>query len=459
MIKRTLLEVEKLVSGHGLSHDSHSTQISGVSIDTRTIQPKNLYIPIVGEKFNGHQFIKNAIENGAVATLWNKHEPNPPTTIPVILVNDTLIALQALAKGYRDELSMKVVGITGSNGKTTTKDMVASVLSTEFHVHKTEGNLNNHIGLPLTILSLSEDVDIAVLEMGMSGRGEIELLSSIASPDVVMITNIGESHLLDLGSREGIAEAKLEIITGLKNGGLLIYNGDEPLLNERVKELKIETVTFGKSENCSVYPTEINQENHGTFFYTNVKSNQQFFIPVLGEHNVHNALAALAVARHLGLDSKKIAQGLQQLKVTNMRMELIRGRDGITLINDAYNASPTSMKAAIELISSMNGFQHKVIVLGDMLELGEDEEKFHREIGEIIDAGRIHYVYTYGKLGAFIAEGARSSFPTGRVRAFSDKQELITNLKTVCGAEDLVLVKASRGMKLEEVIHAFVDLA
>jgi len=456
LIKRKLSELIKMVNGRINEEKYKSSEFEGVSIDTRTVKDGNLFIPIIGEKFNGHEFVDTAFENGAVATLWQEDQPNPPSGVALILVGDTLKALQTLAKAYRDELSsLKVVGITGSNGKTTTKDMVASVLATTYKVHKTEGNFNNHIGLPLTILRLEEETEIAVLEMGMSAKGEIELLSSIARPDAAIITNIGESHLQDLVSREGIAEAKLEIIAGLTKDGLLVYHGDEPLLTSRINE-RLKTKTFGTSKQCDYYPSNIQQKNDGTYFsVSHVETS--FYIPVLGKHNVNNALASIALARYFDVTDENIAKGLAILKITGMRTEVIAGKRDIQIINDAYNASPTSMRAAIELLQDLKGDAQKIVVLGDMLELGENEESFHVEIGRILLPEKIDYVLTFGELGAFIAKGAKEHFPEERVLAFHDKSKLIKQLDEIVSANDIVLVKASRGMRLEEVVTALLQ--
>ncbi|WP_154990946.1 UDP-N-acetylmuramoyl-tripeptide--D-alanyl-D-alanine ligase [Priestia megaterium] len=452
MIKRTLKQLAAMTPGSVFHSGNEATVIEGVSIDTRTIQQGNLYIPIKGERFNGHVFVDKAIENGAVATLWNKDEENPPTDISVILVDDTLEALQQLAKSYRHELDIKVVGITGSNGKTTAKDMVKAVLDTTYRVLKTDGNFNNHIGMPLTILRLDETHDIAVLEMGMSSRGEIEFLSNLAEPDVAIITNIGESHLQDLGSRDGIAEAKLEITSGLAPTGQLVYNGDEPLLTSRVVNPAFETVTFGSSEQNDLYPSAISAEELGTTFTVSRETTYSFFIPVLGKHNVHNALSAIAVGHYFGLDNETIAKGLKELKLTNMRMELVKRTDGLTFINDAYNASPTSVKAAITLMHDLEGYKQKILVLGDMLELGDQEKEFHKEVGEFIQAEKIDYVLTYGPLSVEIEQGAKNNFAEDKVIHFEEKDELVEKLTAITTREDVVLVKASRGMKLEEVI-------
>jgi UDP-N-acetylmuramoyl-tripeptide--D-alanyl-D-alanine ligase len=428
--------------------------VKGVSIDTRKIESGNVFVPFKGENVDGHQFVRQAINNGASAALWDINVPNPPADIPVIVVEDPLLALQSLANQYRHELDLKVVGITGSNGKTTTKDIVANLLSVKYRVHKTQGNYNNHIGLPLTILSLPRDSEVAVLEMGMSGFGEIELLSEISQPDAAIITNIGESHLQDLGSREGIAKAKLEIVKGLKPDGLFAYCGDEPLLQEGVKELDLKYVeTFGRSESNSIYPTKIEMNNQGSYFETSLAEGETFFLPVLGQHNIHNALAGILIARHFGLRLDEIKEGLQSLKLTQMRMEMVKGKKGESIINDAYNASPTSMKAAIGLVSELEGYHTKVLVLGDMLELGDHEKDFHQEIGRMIDQEKVQLVFTFGHLGSFIAKGALENFPEDRVQSFSDKESLTRELTSIITGDELLLFKASRGMRLEEIIE------
>lgn len=427
-------------------------EISGVCIDTRKISHGNLFIPFKGEKADGHCFVEQALKQGAAAALWQKDVPNPPLHLPIVVVEDTLAALQELAKSYRNELDIKVIGITGSNGKTTTKDMTANLLSLKYKVQKTEGNYNNHIGLPLTILGLDEDTNVAVLEMGMSGRGEIQFLTKLARPDAVIITNIGESHLLDLGSREGIAEAKLEIISGLAEDGLIVYLGDEPLLRNRLENTGERNVkTFGRNENNDLYPIEMSQNDKGNLFKINGVS-EMFSLPVLGTHNVLNALAAMLTAAYFGVPFEKMNVGFASLKLTNMRMELVDGENGEKIINDAYNASPTSMNAAIELISNLSGYQKKILVLGDMLELGPQEEEFHFKIGQSIDPNKIDYVFTYGPLGKKIAEGAETVLPQARILSFSDKQTLIDELKKHTDDRTLLLVKASRGMRLEEVV-------
>lgn len=454
MIKKTIKQVKRMIQVENNIDRFDDVQISGVTIDTRKINPGNLFVPFKGEHVDGHQFVEDALKNGASAALWQKDVPNPPKDLPIIVVEDTLVALQELARSYRSELNVKVVGITGSNGKTTTKDMTANLLSLQYKVQKTEGNFNNHIGLPLTILGLESDTDIAVLEMGMSSIGEIEFLTKLANPSAVIITNIGEAHLQDLGSRERIADAKVEIVKGLTDNGLIVYHGDEPLLRERMtnEEGNAQKHTFGRFEINTLYPTYIKQTDNGSYFKIN-GIDTEFELPVLGTHNILNALAAMLVANYFGIPYEKMNDGFSTLKVTNMRMELVEGMRGEKVINDAYNASPTSMNAAIELVTSLSSYKRKILVLGDMLELGPEEESFHYSVGREIDSGKIDYVFTFGKLGEFIAKGAKEEFPPNRVFSYQDKDTLLESLIQVTNEDTLILVKGSRGMKLEDIVH------
>jgi len=454
VIKKTIKQIESMIRICNNIESFADVEINGVTIDSRKIKKGHLFVPLKGEHVDGHRYVEAAIKEGAAAALWQKDVPNPPKDLPILVVEDTLVALQELARSYRSELDVKVVGITGSNGKTTTKDMTANLLGTRYKVQKTEGNYNNHIGLPLTVLALEKDTEISVLEMGMSSRGEIEFLTKLARPHVVVITNIGEAHLQDLGSRERIAEAKLEIIKGLAQNGLIVFHGDEPLLRERIMEYNgdAKKQTFGRMESNTLYPTYIKQTDDGSYFNVN-GLRTEFKLPVLGTHNILNALAAMLVAHYFDIPYEEMNQGFASLKLTGMRMELVEGTNGEKIINDAYNASPTSMKAAIELVTSLNGYQHKILVLGDMLELGPEEKAFHVAVGKDIDSDKIDYVFTFGRLGEFIAQGAKEVFPEGRVFSYLEKEKLLEELRKHTNEETLILVKGSRGMRLEEIVQ------
>ncbi|PEB54455.1 UDP-N-acetylmuramoyl-tripeptide--D-alanyl-D-alanine ligase [Bacillus pseudomycoides] len=457
MIQRRLLEIEQMVIGEGLQTKYHNYLIKGVSISSKTIRPGNLFIPIVRLK-NGHDYVEEAIQQGAIASLWEKSQPNPPKGIPLIFVDDTLIALQQLARSYRNQLSVHVIGVTGSNGKTTTKDLINSVLGTTYKVHKTKGNLNSQIGLPLTILEIEEDCEIVVLEMGMSERGQIQRLSEIAQPNLAVITMIGQSHILTLGSREAIADAKLEIVMNLKEQGLLIYNGDEPLLKEKIHALpnenQIKFIRIGESSSNDIYPVSMKEHSTGIDFTLN--DEVTYFIPLHGKHNVYNAIIAIKVGQQFNLDQQSIQQGLKQVELTEMRFQMLKGKLGTTVINDAWNASPSSVKAAIETFEQLVGYEKKIIVLGDMLELGQEEENYHRNIGQILNPNTIDYIFTIGERAKMIAQEAKFRYTKGTVKAFLTKEEAITEILSVCNPEDAVLVKGSRGMTLEEVVRKLI---
>lgn len=461
MIKRTLAQLAEMCGGTLNDYTAYGDiRVEGVFTDSRKPVEGSLFIPLVGERFDGHEFVQACLEKGAAGALWQNDHGVPPQEGAVIVVEDTLAALQGLASAYLAESQTSVVGITGSNGKTTTKDIVDAILSTTFKVHKTQGNFNNHIGLPLTVLSMEQDTEIVILEMGMSGRREIEALSLIAQPDIAIITNIGESHLLQLGSRLEIARAKAEIAAGMKPGGLLIYNGDEPLIKQVLAEAEtkqpegMKRFTFGLQTDNDDYPTGLMNAQNGVVFTTKQLGEQALTLPLLGTHNVVNCLAALAVARHFGVTAEQIASGLSSLKLTGMRIEVIQGVSGLTMLNDAYNASPTSMKAAIDVLEGLKGYRSRVAVLGDMLELGPQEQELHRGIGEYITPGKMDLVLTYGPLSVNIAEGAKLHMPAEAVHAFENKEEMTRYLLEKLHPRDVVLFKASRGMKLEDVVES-----
>jgi len=458
MIEKTILELKDMIDIENDITPFENIAFKGISINSREIEPGNLFIPLKGERTDGHQYVQMALENGAAASLWQADIPNPPENQPVIIVKDTLLALQEMARAYRDELPLKVAAVTGSNGKTTTKDILASLLSLKYKVQKTIGNFNNELGLPLTILGLRKDTEVAVLEMGMSQFGEIDFLTNLAKPDAAIITNIGEAHLQDLGSREGIAKAKLEILHGLKQGGLFVYPGDEPLIQNAMKEKGSSWMvkTFGKTSKNDIYPTSVTMTGTESVFQIN-DSNETFRMPVLGEYNVMNALAAMTVAYEWGVPYEQMNDAFKSLKLTKMRMEMLKGLNGATILNDAYNASPTSMLAVIRLVEQLPGYRKKILVLGDMLELGDEEKDFHYQVGKSINPEKIDLLYTYGPLASYIAEGAKEHFSEEKIKTYHDKPLLITQLKKELEEGTFVAVKASRGMKLEEVVGAITS--
>lgn len=463
MIESNLLSLAAMTGGSLRNAEHGGISVQGVSTDSRRIMEGSLFIPICGIHFDGHLYVEQALQQGAAAALWQSDRPLPEADLPLIIVEDTLTAMQSMARSYLEASAVKVVAVTGSNGKTTTKDLIASVLSRAYKVHKTDGNFNNHIGLPLTVLSMPQDASLIVLEMGMSGRKEIEQLSLIAKPDIAVITNVGEAHLLQLGTRREIARAKMEVIAGLKEDGVLVCHGDEPLLREvyfeaeTIKPAHMEVVTFGNEVTNDYLADGIMQLEDGMAFSlttTNLGASM-FTIPLLGRHNVMNALAAIAVARLLRVPEPMIATGLREAKITSKRTEKIVTDEGWTIINDTYNASPTAMKAAIQMLASMRGGK-RIAVLGDMLELGEYEVELHREVGSTITPLEVDVLLTYGKLGEEIANGARLHLAEQHIQCYHDKQQLRQALLQIVNPRDTVLVKASNSIKLDEVIQDWV---
>ncbi|HEU5139821.1 MAG TPA: UDP-N-acetylmuramoyl-tripeptide--D-alanyl-D-alanine ligase [Bacillales bacterium] len=434
------------------SHHGDVTSISAVTdifTDSRKHSKNGLFIPIVGERFDGHDFLQDAIKQGASAALWQINRPRPddiPNYFPLLLVDDTLEGLQRLAKDHLKKVSPIVVAVTGSNGKTTTKDIVDAVLSERYRTHKTDGNFNNHIGLPLTLLAMPEDCEAVILEMGMNHFGEISALSLLAQPDAAVITNIGESHIEFLGSREGIAKAKMEIVEGLKPTGKVIYDGDEPLLSP-LKNLS--SVSCGYFEENLLQIASVESVKTG-FAFSLRGEETQFQIPVLGRHNVKNASFAIAVARELGLSEGEISNALRHLSITKMRFEQLKGQNGTLVINDAYNASPTSMKAAIGAICDIKGYNRRVLVLGDMYELGTDERTFHESVAEVIKPP-ITDVFTVGNRARWIAHAIADE--SIRVSTYDSKEEIVSDVKALMSTDTVVLFKASRAVGLETVVN------
>lgn len=458
---RTCRWVAKKTNGKLLgSVADHALIVEGVSTDTRTIKENQLYVPIVGERFDGHDFLQEAVRKGAVASLWSQDRPLPERQeIPLILVPDTLEALQNLAKAYREELDIPVVAITGSNGKTTTKDLIASVLKEARIVHKTQGNLNNHIGVPLTLLETPENAEVAVIEMGMNHAGEISLLSQIAKPNIAVITNIGESHIEFFGSREGIAKAKLEILDGLHPEGIVIYDGDEPLLEKFLKNDTRRHIRIGWTTNVEESATEIQVKGLEGFIFRSKKTNTLFRLPLLGRHNIKNALYAVEVGRVFGLDEKIIASGLAQIQLTGMRLELVEAKNGMKIINDAYNASPTSMRAALDLLAELEPEKEKWALLGDILETGEYEEHYHREIGKYAIEKGINRLYTVGTRARWIYEGAMEANrdPSRVILHLSSLEEATQKISQDGHSNVLLLSKASRAMQFDQAVKKWTE--
>ncbi|MFS0672346.1 UDP-N-acetylmuramoyl-tripeptide--D-alanyl-D-alanine ligase [Ornithinibacillus sp. 179-J 7C1 HS] len=425
-------------------------EIKSYFTDSRLKSEDALFIPLIGERLDGHEFIEQAVENGAIASFWDKSKEVPvglPDEFLLIFVEDTTKALQHLASCYRDDVNPIVVGVTGSNGKTTTKDIIASIGKEKFRTHYTDGNFNNEFGLPFTILSMKRDTELLVLEMGMSSFGEIELLSRIAKPDYAIITNIGESHIEYLGSREGIAKAKLEIMSGLQKHGKLIIDGDEPLLSHVHDYHNVVKVGFHEHNDFIISDIELKKTKTSFTGSDGV----QYTVSLLGAHNAKNASFGIVLGELVGIKKEEIQHALKSLKLTGMRFEMLTGINGVSIINDAYNASPTSMMAAIEVVKQLEGIPTKILVLGDIYELGEQSKSMHKAVAEVID-DTIAHLYTVGEDSKVISDIVRNEYPQLVVKHFEQKEEVLDELKKHLNNETLILFKASRGMKLESII-------
>lgn len=430
--------------------DGQEIDIFHVATDTRKDLTDSLFVPLKGESFDAHNFLPQAIKQGAVAALWEIGKPLPDSLkegFPLFFVEDTLKGLQYLAKKYLKDIHPTVISVTGSNGKTTTKDLIGAVTATEYQTHRTKGNFNNHIGLPLTILSMPAETEVLVLEMGMSSFGEIELLSKLAEPDFAIITNIGESHIEHLGSREGISKAKMEILAGLKEDGVIIFDGDEPLLSKL--RLRKNAVGCGFNPDNDLRIDMVKMYNTYTTF--SVNEDKEFKLGMLGRHNVKNACFAISVAHQLNISEENIKKALEKVELTGMRFELLEGKNGATIINDAYNASPTSMKASIEVVKEMEVYQKKILVLGDIFELGTNAGDMHRTVAEVITP-EIDTLFTIGEHANKITEEVQKRQKDIHAVHFEEFSHLAEHLQNHLNPNNLILLKASRGMKMEQIL-------
>lgn len=434
------------------------------SKDTRTINKGDTYIGIKGENFNGNLFWKEALEKGAHTVIIeklgikeNEIEKYKKDKKNIVEVEDTKIALEQIATKKRELYGDKlfVIGVTGSVGKTSTKDIIANVLSQKYKTLKTEGNNNNDIGLPLTLLKL-KDHDVAVIEMGMNHFGEISKLTKIAKPDLAVITNIGTSHIGNLGSRENILMAKLEILEGMKNKKIVI-NNDNDLLNEWKNKIKenenIEVHTFGiKSKSECMAEKIVYQENESNFICNLNNKKFEISVPVQGEHFILNSLCAILVGNLCKIENDKIKNGIRSFSLTKKRMEIIKLKNEITIINDSYNASYESMKASINYLENLEA-KRKIAVLGDMFELGDFTEELHRKVGQEIKKEKIDYIFLIGKNSKYIAkEAIKNGFEKDKIFNFEESYKLLKKLSEFISSEDVILFKASNGMKLFQIV-------
>ena len=409
--------------------------ICNVNTDSRKIVPDSLFIPLVGEKFDAHDFIEQAFTNGAVCTLSEKILD---TRKNFIKVASTSQALLDLAEYYRNLLDIKVVAVTGSCGKTTTKDIIASVLSQKYTVVKSRGSFNNHVGLPLTIFEMDADTQVAVLEMGTNHFGELNALSKVARPDICVITNIGLAHVENFSNQDGILKAKSEIFNHAHDNFLAVLNGDD----EYLKKLNLKNkIYYGLNHSNDIFAYDIKNQT----FSINVLPGQ-INLNFPGEFMIKNCLAAIAVGKYFGVPDEKIIFGAENFQLSNMRMELLHAKNNLTIINDVYNANPTSMKSAIDALDSIAA-ENKICILGDMFELGENSPNFHFDIGNYLSAKKIDLVVCIGDLAKNIFDGINSI----EKKYYKTKEDFFYAQNNF--ADATILVKASRGMHFEDIVN------
>ena len=429
-------------------------KFTDVTTDTRKITKGSLFIALKGEKFNGEDFAFEAVEKGAAGVVVSKEcSAKLSDKGAIFKVTDTLLAYQQIAHVWRMKFDIPLIAITGSNGKTTTKELVATALSPLGEIHKTAANFNNEVGLPLTLLGITENHKAAVVEIGMRGLCQIEKLAPIAAPNIGIVTNVGETHIELLGSIENIAKAKSELVEAISSGGVVILNRDDKFVYDMRNKVNnnVKVITYGIQNTADVRAVDIEYDGLATKFTVVCnEKNYGYELPMAGEHNVYNALAAIATGVYLNVSHEDMRTALSMAKNAKMRFE-VSEKDGITFINDAYNASPLSMRAAL---STMSKTYHgrKIAVLGDMFELGEAEQEAHKKVGEEVAEFGIDILITLGERGKIIAEGAKSK-GVKSVTSVSTHKEAADILKQVMIKGDTVLIKGSRGMEMEKVFE------
>lgn len=435
-----------------------NTPIVQVDTDSRSIHTGSLFIPLVGDRFDGHTYLSAALESGAAGCLTAREQTKILPGKFYVKVEDTLRALRDLAVWYKGRFNIPFIAVTGSVGKTTTKDMLAAVLGVKYKVLKTEGNFNNAVGLPLTLLRLDSSAQAAVLEMGMDGPGQIDDLADMVQPNVGIITNIGDAHMELLGSRENILKAKCELLPHIQADGLAVLNGDDSMLSALRGTTPVPAVFCGQGEGCDyrAQPTGGDGMSHIHCRLTTPKMDRDVKIPALGAHMIYPALIAAAVGERFGLTPDEIELGLSQFVPTRMRMNVLRRGEGITILDDTYNANPQSMRAAISVLADSPG-RYKTAILGDMLELGPFAPALHEGVGEYLGTVGIQCLVAVGQLAEHIAQGARSAgVPT--VLPCQTREEAEAILPQVIRPDCTILLKGSRRMKLEELTAKLLEL-
>ncbi len=426
------------------------------SKSTKEIQPGDVYIGFKGERFDGGMFYEDALKQGAKGCIINKIADLEIKNIPnkfVIQVDDTVEAIAQIAKLKREKYNIPVIAVTGSVGKTSTKDIIYSVVSQKYKTLKTQGNMNNHIGMPMTILGL-EKHEALVIEMGMNHFGELRKLTQIAKPTIAVITNVGTAHIGNLGSRENILKAKLEILEGLQENGSVVINNDNDLLNKwQAENKKYKVITYGINNKSTNIAQNITYNDNGSK-YELYPEKQIIAVPVGGEAFVYNSLAAISVGKILNIPMSKIIEGIKKFELSKMRLDIQKTKKGYTVINDCYNANYDSMKSAIEYLKAFKA-NRKIAVLGDMLELGEFAKELHEKVGKIVAENNIDILITVGKEAKNIADIAKENGVT-HIYKFDNNQEAIKQLEKLLVVDDAVLIKASNSMNFKEIVDVLL---
>ena len=447
-MKLTIKEIAQVL---GISGIVDEREISSVEFDSRKIEKDGLFVPLPGTR-DGHDFVHAAKENGAIATLWQKERANVPSDLVVLPVEDVTQAFQIIAQYYKQKIAPKTVAITGSNGKTTTKDMTASVLAQKYRTYKTQGNYNNDLGVPYTMLHMPEDTEVLILEMGMDHAGEIHFLSQLGQPDVAAITLIGEAHLENLGSRKNIAKAKMEIVDGLAKEGILFVPADEDLLIDLIAPISQKVQTFGLGQG-DLQAEIVNETSESTEFEINDAS---FIIPVLGGYNVKNALIAYGIGCYFGLSMEQIKNGLAQVELTKNRTQWLQAKNGAKLLSDVYNANPTAMRLVLESFGRLTLPGRRIAVLADMLELGPDSSAMHASMAEAI-VGFYDFVYLYGEQMQALANRLTELNVPHAYFIPAQRQAFLEQVQKEIQPTDSVILKGSNGMQLSELVALLTE--
>jgi UDP-N-acetylmuramoyl-tripeptide--D-alanyl-D-alanine ligase len=454
----TIGDIIEATGGILLQGRSEQT-ILGVSTDTRTIETGNLFIPLMGPNFNGHDFLTKAVTGGAGAFLTGKtcrsDVPVFPGGIAWIEVDDTLRALGDIAHYWRKRMNCRVMAITGSAGKTTTKEMIASICSLNQKILKTEGNFNNLVGLPLTLLGLQEGIDLAILELGTNAPGEIECLTRLAEPDIGLITNIGPAHLEGLGTISAVREEKGQLLAVMNHQGVAVFNLDDPEIDILQKRWRGDRITFSLSAPADITAENIRPvETWKTAFILNIRGiREDVVLSVPGRHNIRNALAAAAAAMAAGCEPALISRGLHAVRPVSGRMEIETLPNGAHLIHDAYNANPLSVAEALKTLVDISGNHQRIVFLGDMLELGAEAKRFHQELGGQLGRADIHRLFLKGEFSRITAEAAVvAGMDRGRIFFFNEPTDILPMLQDVVNGGNWILLKGSRKMNLNELI-------